>query len=88
MKREMNMTHREALKEAQRVWYMGVEEHVRDDYCDDMEAAIYAYMKARGVVMVPRERIEKLLQYSDSDYVPNSLFDQFRQFIARPEDAA
>lgn len=71
-------THKEALKQAYDV-FCGMS---MDDEFSDMEAAIRAYMEAREVVMVPRERIEKLLEYENAEYVPNVLFDQFRQFAA------
>ncbi len=32
-------------------------------------------------IVVRRDRIEKLLEYSDKDYVPNSLFDEFRALL-------
>lgn len=35
-----------------------------------------------GMALVPIDRIEKLLEYSDKDYVPNTLFEQFRAMLA------
>jgi hypothetical protein len=33
------------------------------------------------VVTVPRDRLLKLLEYADAEYVPNSLFDEFRGYL-------
>lgn len=86
----MTETHRKALFSALVAYERGsITARSEDLYApfefECMEEAISAYMGARGVVMVPKERIEKLLEYSNSDYVPNVLFDQFRQFITGPE---
>ena len=74
----MSMTHREALRAAKMA--TGVRPY------GDIEALLRVYIEARGLVLVPRDRVEKLLVYADSDYVPNVLFDQFRDMIAAAPD--
>lgn len=52
----MTMTHKEALKKAVYAWYGDTEmELAAEEYASFMEAAIRAYVEARGLVMVPRE---------------------------------
>ena len=39
---------------------------------------------ASNLVAVPRDRLLKLLEYSDAEYVPNSLFSEFRTYLDNP----
>lgn len=48
-------THKEALSAAQLAWYNGQTDLVCERDNDGMEAAIRAYLDARGLVMVPRK---------------------------------
>lgn len=34
-----------------------------------------------NMVSVPRDRLLKLLEYSDAEYVPNSIFTEFRGYL-------
>jgi len=53
----MNMTHKEALDHASKIYFATMPELGSDA---DIEAAIRAYLDARGLVMVPKEPTSKM----------------------------
>lgn len=59
----MTMTHKEALREAAgRYW----ESPIRERKLEDMEAAIRAYIEARGLVLVPSEATPEMRKAGES----------------------
>jgi len=42
------------------------------------------HASASEMVAVPRERLLKLLEYADAEYVPNSIFNEFRRYLEVP----
>jgi hypothetical protein len=58
------MGHKEAAKKAIETWV--VANDMFEDYeCNAMEAAILAYLDARGLVMVPKEPTDEMVQAGD-----------------------
>jgi len=74
-------------------WPEAAQEHINDrvqgqldDGIEPMRYKAYPLFLApqipEGMALVPIERIQKLLEYSDKEYVPNEIFAQFKAIIA------
>lgn len=53
------------------------------EYTTEATAALAALRKTHAVM--PVDRVRKLLEYSDSEYVPNGIFDEFRAMLNASE---
>lgn len=54
-------THNEALESAVVTWFEGNDAFVEDWHIEQMEAAIRAYLGASGLVMVPKEATQDMI---------------------------
>lgn len=83
----MTMTHKEALAKAIEAFYTEV------DNLDgsDMEAAIRAYIEARGMVLVPKEPDEAMIGFGWDGYngfskPSNKMCNAYRRMITAAPD--
>lgn len=72
-------THKEALERAVIKWFDGNKSFVEEWHSEQLEAAIRAYLDARGLVMVPREPTPEMvvaarLDHEGEAYLPYSLY--------------
>lgn len=81
----MTMTHKEALEVAVDAYWQS-----EAAFCiDDMEAAIRAYVEARGLVMVPREPTGKMRAaqaLAEASYATDSDADSYAAMLAAAPD--
>lgn len=71
----MTMTHKEALTKAVYAWHGETEmELAAAEYASFMEAAIRAYIEARGMVLVPKEPCNEMLEVYRSNVKPRPFY--------------